>query len=276
MIVLALVVVTGSVMLAFSASGMRLIACNFAVNDTHEWARRSGQRFWLDLHNSATAFRLFNCSGPAGTVFTDIIARPTTDRDPWTNRFLSQPANGVRFRRVAGGPFRIISNVNDLTGNRMTFRLSGGFVPQVGDVVSVPLIDKELKVEQVVSASSTQCEVRFDKEINSKLPDTANNLALGTFYRRAAFSVFGRELRYHRNFSGAAAAEFTVVARNVASTVPFAVLHDALPDSDGLTLHVSLETGDAPRAALRFGATTTRLQAGVPPRVTPTILSSAD
>ena len=88
--------------MSYSASTLRMVARNVATNHSHETARGA-----LERHagrgplSSASRFQLINFDG---TTYTDVTATVTSDLDLYSQQYVSNRANGVRFLRLGGGP----------------------------------------------------------------------------------------------------------------------------------------------------------------------------
>src|SRR5882757_6456935 len=91
----------------FTSTSLRLVGRNLATNHTHEVMRISDQELLYNVHASATAFLLITFNG-----CTYAYASPTagTDVDPFTQQNISTRANGVRFRLLAGGPYKLTAS----------------------------------------------------------------------------------------------------------------------------------------------------------------------
>lgn len=130
-------------MMTFSQTSLRIFARNLSVNHSHDSIRIADQQLLRDLHNASSNFRLMSFNG---TNYTDINPSVTTDLDKLTGKLISDRANVVRFRVLAGGPYKITANATTASVN-LTFDFSVGttlpYVPQVGDKVVIPLISRE-------------------------------------------------------------------------------------------------------------------------------------
>ena len=103
-------------------------------------------------------------------------------------------------------------------------------------------------------------------------------MTVGYFYRKAAYSVFNDQLRYHANFQGAAAGSYVVVRSKVTSPKPFALLYStsASLTSDALNIRVSIETSDTDYSARSLKGSTITLQTVIPARTQPPEVSMID
>jgi len=268
--------------ITFLSTSTRLVGRNITTNHSHDSVRASTQRMLAELHSAGSAFTLIDFTGSA---YNEISApSATTDRDQLSRLFLSQRTNAVRFRRLAGGPFKVS---NDTTASRDTVQFEFGvggklpYLPQANDKVFFPLIDREFLIVQVVTpptTGSTRGTVRLDDVLGYKLTTGGSNVTTGMFFRRAAFSVWDERLRYHANFEGAAANTVALVRDNVTSPKPFALLFPSSTSlaSDKLQLRVSLECSDTKSSARRYLSGTTTLLSVIPPRNLPTFLSSSE
>ena len=270
-------------LLSFGATSSRLIARNLATNHTHEVVRVSDLALLRDLHDSASPFRLFDFDG---TNYADANPTPTTDQDALTQQYASTRANGVRFRLLAGGPYKFSSDAKAMdTELRFDFGDGGAihYVPQVGDKVVIPLISREFDITAVtktpVNGSTIGGVIISDPAGLGFTIDatTAGNITTAYFYRSVAYTVYGGQLRYHANYTGTSKGNYTLIRDKITSAKPFALLF--APDatvSDGLSLRVSLEFYDSAYSARRFNSGTVTLQATVPPRTRPTPVSSTN
>ena len=109
-------------LLSFSQTSLRLISRNLATNHSHEAARTSDLKLLRDVHEASSPFRLFTYDG---TTYTDLDPVATTDKEPLSLQFVSTRANGVRFRKLAGGPYQLSANVS-ATDTNLTFNFSVG------------------------------------------------------------------------------------------------------------------------------------------------------
>src|SRR5690349_14977229 len=89
-------------LILFTSTSARFVARNLATNHSHEATRTSSQTLLTELNDSASAFRLIDFDD---TTYTDVKTSPTTEKDKLSGQWISTRANGVRFRRLAGGPF---------------------------------------------------------------------------------------------------------------------------------------------------------------------------
>jgi prepilin-type N-terminal cleavage/methylation domain-containing protein len=270
-------------LLSLSSFSTRLIARNFATNHSHEAMRISGLTLLRTLNEAASPFRLVQFNG---TTYAEVVTAVSTDVDTSTQYLVSNRANGVRFRRLAGGPYRLTANTTpSSTTLTFDFGVNGAvpYVPQVGDKVVFPLLAREFDISAVVqtpSAGSPTGRVTISEAdgigftINTT---TTGNITTGYFYRSSAFTVFNNQLRYHDNFTGASRANFRVIRDKVTSPRPFALLYlSATDEVDALNLRVSLEFYDPDYTARQFTNGTTTLQSVIPPRNRPTPVSSTN
>jgi type II secretory pathway pseudopilin PulG len=270
-------------LLAFGATSSRLIARNLATNHSHETMRVSDLALLRDLHDASSPFRLVDSDG---TTYADANSTATTDLDAQTQQLASTRANGVRFRRLAGGPYKFSSDVKaaDIT-LKFDFAVGGKlpYVPQVGDKISIPLLARDYDITAVTTiptlASPIGAVTISDTSGLGFTIDTTTigNVTTAYFYRSSAYTVHGGQLRYHANYTGANKGSFTVVRDKITSPKPFALLFaPSATSSDGLNLRISLEFHDTSYSTRRFTNGTVTLQATVPPRNRPTPISSTN
>ena len=260
-------------MLTFSSVAVRLFARNLSVNHSHDSIRIADQDMLRDLHDAASAFRLMSFDG---TTYTDISPAATTDVDKLTGKFISARGNAVRFRRLAGGPFKMTASTT-VDSTDLTFNFSGsGYTPQVGDKVVLPLISREFGIIAVPSAGvvtiSDAGGVGFSIDAV-----TAGNVTTGYFYREVAYSVWGGALRYHKNFTSTNKTSSVPVRDKITSTQPFGLLYPtAAGQVETGALRVSLEAYDPNYTGRKFSNGTATLQAIIPPMNVPTPVSATD
>ena len=260
-------------MLTFSSVAVRLFARNLSVNHSHDSIRIADQDMLRDLHDAASAFRLMSFDG---TTYTDISPAATTDVDKLTGKFVSARGNAVRFRRLAGGPFKMTASTT-VDSTDLTFNFSGsGYTPQVGDKVVLPLISREFGIIAVPSAGvvtiSDAGGVGFSIDAV-----TAGNVTTGYFYREVAYSVWDGALRYHKNFTSTNKTSSVPVRDKITSTQPFGLLYPtAAGQVETGALRVSLEAYDPNYTGRKFSNGTATLQAIIPPMNVPTPVSATD
>jgi len=270
-------------LLAFGATSSRLIARNLATNHSHETMRVSDLALLRGLHDASSPFRLVDFDG---TTYTDASPTATTDQDALTQQFASTRANGVRFRRLAGGPYKFSSDVKaGDTILKFDFGVGGKlpYVPQVGDKIAIPLLSREYDITDVTIVPTTGSTIGAVTISDSSGlgftidATTAGNVTTAYFYRSTAYTVYGGQLRYHANYTGTNKSSFTMVRDKITSPKPFALLFaPSASSSDGLNLRISLEFHDTGYSARRFTNGTVTLQATVPPRNRPTPISSTN
>lgn len=270
---------------SFTATSMRLIARNLATNHSHQWVRLSSQQLLRDVHNSASAFVLVNFDG---TNYTDVTPAATTDVDASTQNYISNRANGVRFRVLGGGPYKLTANTTNASVNlSFDFGVGGAvpYIPEVGDKLVLPLLsgNGEFVISAIVTAphvGSTTGTVTISAvnglgfTINAT---TAGNVTTAYFYREVAYTVYNNMLRYHPNYTGASKSTFTMVQQNITSPEPFALLFPSgSTTTTGLSLRLSLESYDTNYSARKYVNGTTTLQTVIPVRILPTQIISTD
>jgi len=268
-------------LLTFSQTAVRLISRNLATNHSHESVRISELQMLDDLHDAASPFRLFTFDG---TTYTDATPTVTTDQEVLSQKFVSTRANGVRFRQLGGGPYRITANTT-AASTSLTFDFGVGgqlpYSPQIGDKVVLPLIAREYVVTAVTvvpTSGSTQGTVTVNATGGIGFTITAaGNVTTGYFYREVAFSAFNGQLRFHRNYTGANKSTFKVVRDRITSPQPFALLFPtSTAQVDNLALRISLETYDPNYTGRRFTNGTATLQTIIPPLTIPPPVSGTD
>ncbi len=268
--------------MAFLATSTRLVGRNITTNHSHDSVRSSTQRMLNELHESGSAFTLINYDG---SVYSEISSpAATSDRDQLSQLFLSQRANGVRFRRLAGGPYRMTSSPAATARDiQFEFGVAGQlpYTPQANDKIFFPLLDREFVITQVVSSpdtGNTRGTVKLDQAIGFTLDASGTNMTTAMFFRRSAFTVWNGRLRYHSNFEGTAQNTVVLVRDNVTSPRPFSLLFtsSSAPATDRLQLRVALECSDTRSSARRYLSSTTTLLSVIPPRNVPTFLSNSE
>ena len=269
-------------LMTFSQTSLRLFARNLSVNHSHEAVRTSDLQMLRDLHDSASDFVLMNFDG---TTYTDLSPANTTDVDPLTQRLISARGNVVRFRRQAGGPYKLTANTTPTSVN-LTFDFSVGitlpYAPQVGDKVVLPLVSREYTITAVptmpTSGSRTgTVTVNATGGLGFTIDaTTAGNVTTGYFYREVAYSVYGGNLRYHKNFTSTNKTAFVLVRDKVTSTQPFGLLAPSGGEPPIPALRISLEAYDPNYTGQKFSNGTATLQAVMPPLTIPTAISTTD
>lgn len=270
-------------MLSYSQVAVRLISRNLATNHSHDSVRLSEIQLLEDLHDSASQFRLFNFNG---TAYTDATPTVTTDQEVLSQKYVSSRANGVRFRKLAGGPFKMTANTT-ATSTSLSFNFASNgtvsYVPQVGDKVVIPLIAREFAITAVTTTPTTASPtgvVTVDATggigftINTT---TTGNVTTGYFYRSVAYSVYNGQLRYHPNYTGTNKGTFRVIRDRITSPLPFGLLFptSTAPIDNG-ALRVSLEAYDPNYTGRKFLNGTATLQTIIPPRTIPTPVTATD
>lgn len=276
------------VLLSFTNTSLRMISRNFATNHGHQAIRTASQRLINDLHNSASSFRLMDFDG---TNYTDITPTATSDQDALNSQasptqYISTRANTVRFWRQAGGPYQLTSSATPgSTSLSFNFSVNGTlpYVPKVGDKLELPLIGREYDISAVTTtptAGSPNGTVTISdaKGLGYTLTTGTGYITTAYFYRRTAYSVWNRQLRYHDNFYGAQMNSTINVSENITSPKPFSLLYQngSIID-DSLSLRVSLETYDKQYVAPQiFRAGTTTMQSIGIARNHPALISNAN
>lgn len=283
-------------MMMYASSALRMAARNLATNHSHETARGSLERLLSEVHQSASRFQLINFNG---TTYTDVAATVTTDRDAYTQQYVSTRANGVRFMRLAGGPYKLtgngVSSTVATTDSTLEFDFSGStYTPSIGDKLQLPLLTREFDVvapaprhtadgKWVVTVSSAVgFSIITSSGVTGSGLDLTDPVVVGTFYQRVGYTVLNNQLRFHPHLTNgpypatiATTDVPTVVRRNVTSPKPFGLLFPAATGSlsDASNLRVSLESYDTQYSSRLFQNGTTTLQSVIPSRNQPPILS---
>ena len=270
-------------LMTFSQTTLRLFARNLSVNHSHDSVRIADQQILRDLHNAASNFRLMSFDG---TTYTDVTPSVTTDVDKLTGKLISTRGNVVRFRVLAGGPYKMNANATPASTN-LSIDFSVGttlpYVPQVGDKVVLPLISREYGITAVPTVPTTGSRTGVIT-INDTGglgftvdATTAGNVTTAYFYREVAYSVWGGALRYHKNFNSTNKTSWVQVRDRITSTQPFGLLYPTAASLvETAALRVSLETYDPNYTGRKFSNGTATLQAVIPPLNIPTPISSTD
>ena len=263
-------------LLTFGQTSMRLATRNLATNHSHESTRISELRMLKDFHEAASPFRLITFDG---TNYADSTPTVTTDQEPLSQKYVSSRANGVRFRKLGGGPYQMKANtVQSSTNLRFDFGVGGQlpYIPQIGDKVVVPLVSQEFAitaVPTVPTTGSTQGVVTINATSGFGFTidaTSAGKVTTGYFYREVAFSVWDGQLRYHPNFTGSNKPALRVIRDRITSPRPFSLLFPTSTSTvDNLSLRVSLETYDPDYTSKNFLNGTATLQTIIPPLATP-------
>lgn len=270
---------------SFTGISLRLVARNLATNHSHQWIRLSGQQMLRDAQNSASAFVLVNFNG---TTYSDVTPAATTDVEPFTQQFISNRANGVRFRLLGGGPYQLTANTTT-TSTNLTFNFGVGgtlpYVPEVGDKVVFPLLsgNGEFDISAIVTTPTVGSPtgvitISATNGIGFTInTTTAGNVTTAYFYREVAYTVYNNILRYHPNYTSTNKGTYMMVQNNITSPEPFALLFPSgSPTTTGLNLRISLEAYDINYSARQYKNGTTTLQSVIPVRVIPTQVISTN
>lgn len=270
---MGLVTVVGAGLYLFSSTSSRFIARNLATNHSHEGTRISSFTFLNELSDSASAFQLISANN---NTFTEVVAATSAELDSLTEQNIGTRTNGVTFRRLLAGPIPLKANTTaDSTTLSFDFSsLGGDDLPTAGDKLRLPLISREF----LISAASSNGTVTIPGKLGFTLKTESPNLVTGYFYRRAAFTVQNRELRYHSNFNSASRTIYRVVRTGITTPTPFSILFPSSTSlsANGLNLRVSMELTDLEYSARNFGSGTTTLHTIYTPRSQPTPLSTLD
>lgn len=275
--------IVASALVIFTSTSVRLVIRNLSTNHSHDVVRVGGAKVLADLHAASSRYRLMSFNG---TSYTDATPVVTSDQDVLTQQYVSSRTNGVRFYRNAGGPFKISSNVSS-SATSLDFDFSVGgivtYVPQTGDRVRLPLLDREFGISAVTvvpTNGSPQGRITIDDPdgVGFTITTGTGMETIGYFYRKAAYTVFNQELRYHENFQGSQAGIYKVVRSNVTSPKPFGLLYPTSTSltSDALNLRVSLESADADYSQRAMLGSTVTLQTVIPARTQPPEITKND
>lgn len=270
-------------LMSYSHTAIRLVSRNLATNHSHEAVRIAELQMLDHLHEAASAFRLFTFNG---TTYTDATPTASTDQEPLSQKFVSSRANGVRFRQLGGGPYKLTANTTPAS-TTLTFNFAVGgqlpYTPQIGDKLVLPLLAREFAITGVPmapTAGSPQGTVTIDDTggIGFTIDATGiGKVTTGYFYRSVAYSVYSGQLRFHKNFTGTNKAAFRVVRDKITSPQPFGLLFAAgSGQAENLALRVSLESYDSNYTGRKFHNGTATLQTIIPPLAIPTPVSATD
>ncbi len=292
----AITAILSTGVMLYMSSALRMVARNLATNHSHESARGSMERFFSEVHSSASRFQLISFNG---TSYSDVAAVVSSDKDAYSQQYVSNRANGVRFMRLAAGPCKIVGNgtTSAVASTDTTLELdlrTGPYTPAVGDKLQIPLIAHEFDLisPPPVRTSGNIWKVNLSSAIGFSLItvpgtttsglDLTNPITNGYFYQRVAYTVWNNELRFHPNLTAppypraAVATDVPVVVRrSITSPKPFGLLFPTAFSTltDAANLRVSLESYDMAYSARLFQNATTTLQVVVPSRNQPPILS---
>lgn len=297
MIASAVFSVLSAGIMIYTSSALHMASRNLATNHSHETARGSLERLLSEVHKSATRFQLISFDG---VTYRDVAATVSGDQDAYTQQYVSGRANGVRFMCQAGGPCKLTGNGNSSTiastDTTLEFDFTGSsYTPSVGDKVQIPLIAREFDIIAPAPwrTSGGKWAVTLSSAVGYSILTTSgttttgltltNPVAIGVFYQRVGYTVLNNQLRFHPHLTNppypatvATNDVPLVVRRNVTSPKPFGLLFPSSTSTitDSCNLRVSLESYDTQYSARLFTNGTTTLQAVIPSRNQPPILSS--
>lgn len=270
-------------LLSVTSVTTRLMARNLTTNHSHEAVRTSGNRLLADLHDAASPFTLINFDG---STYSNVSPAASSDVDPLSTQTISQRANGVTFRKFAGGPYQIVTGAVAPAATSLTFNFSAGggptYAPQVGDKFILPVIKQIFEITAVTTAPTAGNPlgtVSFSPtQLGYAIDPTDANPMTGYFLRRVAYTVWQGQLRYHPNFTGGGLNTSIAVRQNITSPRPFSFLFatPTAPVADLENLHVSMEAYDTGFSARRFLSGTTTLQTVISARTQPIFISHTD
>ena len=257
--------VVSLILLCYLGAMSRLITRNLATNHSHQSAHMSGLTLLSQLHESGSNFVLIQ---PNGTTFTPVSTpTATSSQDALTNYFLSERTAGVRFRRLAGGPFKLTADTTSgQTFLQFDFSTGGtGYVPRAGDQLVLPLLSADYLLTGASAGTVSIAAPGIPYELSTASP----NVTTGYFYRNSAFVVQNGELRFHPDVQGSALGPHVLVRQNVTCTKPFSLLFPSATaiQTNISQLRVTLETFDT-KNSLRVASGATTLQMSIPPRYT--------
>lgn len=267
LVALLLASALGLALLSFGNMSTRLLASNLATNHAHVEARLTGQRLFAALGDSGSAFTLLKAD------LTELDSTKSLDLDPLTGKRISaERAAGVRFWRPLAGagpiPCRLKSNVQ-IADTSLTFDAAGIEEVNVGDTLNMPLISRSVRIVGANGPKGNRT-VTLNEPLRFVFRNSAVNFTVGYFYRKAAFVVVNKELRYHPSFSGATRDDHTVIRSGITSAAPFSLLYPVAENrTDASQLRVSLETHDLKYDARRFASATTTYRTVVAPLTQP-------
>jgi type II secretory pathway pseudopilin PulG len=291
----AIASILGAAILLYTSTAVRMVSRNLATNHSHEAVRGSLERLLSDLHNASSVFTLVTYDG---TTYSDVSPTVTTNQDAYSSQYVSNRANGVKYLRFAGGPYKLTgdgSGNTTVSTTATTLKFDFGplvngalpYIPSVGDKLQMPLINREFDITAVPTpptASSTVGTVTIANGTGFTLYTVSgttasgvtltNPITTGYFYHRVGYTVWNNQLRFHPTYPPVAASDTSFVRHNITSPKPFALLFptSSSTQTDNLNLRISLEAYDTNYSASLFQNGTTTLQAIIPSRTQPTTL----
>ena len=287
----------GMGVLLYMSTAMRMVSRNLATNHSHEAVRGSVERMLSDLHNASSIFTLVTYDG---TTYSDFTPSVTTNQDAYSGNYISTRANGVKYFRIAGGPYKLTgdgSGNTTVASNATALQFDFGplvngalpYTPSVGDKVQIPLISQEYDITAVNTApttSNTKGIITVSSTTGFTLytvtGTTASGLTLtnpittGYFYKRSGYTVWNNQLRYHPKYPPVAASDTLFVRHNITSPKPFGLLYSGSSAATPSTtsLRMSLEAYDTNYSSKLYQNGTSTLQAIIPSRTYPTTLTT--
>ena len=269
-------------LVSFTLASTTLAARNLAYNHGHSTLLTANIRLLKELQNSGSIFTLMDFNG---TTYTGATVTVTTDQDPLTGGYLSSRSNAVRFWRNVAGPKQLTASTTPTTTN-LTFDfgpLDDGqlpYIPAVNDKLWFPLIRSEFKITAVVTAPTTSnttgvVTIHQTGGVGYTLSTTSPNITTAFFFRQAAFTVYGNQLRYDPAFNGSTSTSPWVTCSNVTSPKPFSVLYrtNTSGTSERVDLRLSLEAYDLDYSNLKFPNGAGTLQTVISLRDQPPLIS---
>lgn len=298
LISMAVAGILGAGILLYSSTALRMISRNLTVNHSHDAVRVSTERMLADLHGSASVFTLVNFNG---TTYSDVTPTSTADKDAYSGRYASTRANGVRFWRLAGGPYRLVGDgmgASPVSSTATTLKFEFGvdangdpspggqlpYIPADGDKLQIPLISSEFDITvltppaigntQGVVTISGSTGTGFTLYTSGTTPwGGSNPIVTGYFYHRVGYTVWNNQLRYHPNYLPRVPSDTILIRNNITSPSPFALLFSGT-SADILNLRVSLEAYDMDYSNRLYNNGTTTLQDIIPSRTQPATLNT--
>jgi hypothetical protein len=201
---------------------------------------------------------------------------------------------------AAGGPFRIVGNGSSTTvaSNSTTVQLDFGtstYIPLLGDKVQFPLISREFDIAATPVKSGTYWTLTLSSQIGNTVTTGSGYITTAVVYHRVAYFVWNNQLIYDPSYppptypaqptslswasstpGSPSTPKMSLIKTNVTSPKPFAMLFPSSTSTitDALNLRISLESYDLQYAARLLQDGTTTLQAVIPSRNRPPILST--
>jgi len=223
--------------------------------------RISDQELLYDLHASATAFSLITFNG---TTYADATPAATHGPGPVHQQYISTRANGVRFRLLAGGPYKL-DHEYDQHQLQPDFRFRRGrapspYVPHVGDKLALPLLSRELALPASPRRPPWAAPPGPSRSLPPLalpwMPPTAGNVTTGYFYRSVRLPPFTKTSSLPCQLTGAAKSSYRIIRDRITSPSHLGAFFatTSSPSSTGLNLRMSLEWYDTNYSARQYTA----------------------